>query len=664
MDGAWYPQSLYIWADLKLDTYLAQEFRVKIQWRAWKFVVHFLVAEILSNAYNLRLASPPLTSSSFESRSTRFQVPDDDFDSSSDISREESVQILKSHVRAYSVPSSDDDISSDAGNAKSSLSLGLKHDTSACPSTPAIPVLPALKTSGTTPQHPIEIWTEPTPQEELELVSPNKSGIFRRPGDGVSNWHNKLSGMETAPVDEPTIPNSDSEDDAPEVLSTKQRQQTPPKDTSEYFVSEDLDSRNPDDKPFQVRNTEQYKSTVNHQSLVNVPQPLVPSSETRTRDIYIKPANTLADGLNNVEEVPYERESFFDTGCSDFYCQPTNAPAHCVSCSDSVIVGQDINNGIYHAPQRLPSPSDAALARKASAPIQKIHWPPVAEDSTRPTYHESSRNQESSQTIAPDKTSVGSYDWRISEFSRESLFGGLNSSGAHYGDERFSDRFHRDSSSNLRYFSHRINTAANEQVVQDYKATAPWQSTASPFHYNFIYEDFAAPSTTHDKEEAAVEENRHQTKDGEGQPSRLSISDIVNPHLAITRSLKRKADEMRSDETHEDDGGSQIPSPPGSQGVLHDAQPRDIPTEDATKFLNHDDSTEIPSESSPPSQQTRADSDLGQPPNKKVRTSSRAMGIGKFMTGVCVGVAGAFAAFIATIPISVQEEALREMATP
>ena len=50
------------------------------------------------------------------------------------------------------------------------------------------------------------------------------------------------------------------------------------------------------------------------------------------------------------------------------------------------------------------------------------------------------------------------------------------------------------------------------------------------------------------------------------------------------------------------------------------------------------------------------------PARKKARMSTPTSGgIGKFVSGVAVGLAGAFAAFVATIPASVREEALREM---
>lgn len=50
------------------------------------------------------------------------------------------------------------------------------------------------------------------------------------------------------------------------------------------------------------------------------------------------------------------------------------------------------------------------------------------------------------------------------------------------------------------------------------------------------------------------------------------------------------------------------------------------------------------------------------PARKKARTSkSTTGGIGKFVSGVCVGLVGALAAFVATIPASVREEALREL---
>jgi len=50
------------------------------------------------------------------------------------------------------------------------------------------------------------------------------------------------------------------------------------------------------------------------------------------------------------------------------------------------------------------------------------------------------------------------------------------------------------------------------------------------------------------------------------------------------------------------------------------------------------------------------------PARKKAKTSpSKTAGIGKFVSGIAVGIVGVLATFIATIPASVREEALREI---
>ena len=132
---------------------------------------------------------------------------------------------------------------------------------------------------------------------------------------------------------------------------------------------------------------------------------------------------------------------------------------------------------------------------------------------------------------------------------------------------------------------------------------------------------------------------------------KLSISDIVNHSPKSSRSLKRRADEMS-----QDDEEPYEPKPISDDIVLPDAQDRSQPL--GSELLNSQEARRTCNSSQISSTPAVVRSE--QPARKKMRTSGSPSGVGKFVSGVCVGVAGVFAAFLATIPLSVREEALHE----
>ena len=90
---------------------------------------------------------------------------------------------------------------------------------------------------------------------------------------------------------------------------------------------------------------------------------------------------------------------------------------------------------------------------------------------------------------------------------------------------------------------------------------------------------------------------------------------------------------------------------------LPDAQPRETIFQPSTASTSQDE----PVLGSVPVITTAQGHDAREPARKKARTSSSSSGgIGKFVMGVGFGLLGAAAAFVATIPTSVYEEALRE----
>ena len=205
----------------------------------------------------------------------------------------------------------------------------------------------------------------------------------------------------------------------------------------------------------------------------------------------------------------------------------------------------------------------------------------------------------------------------------------------------------------------------------------------------------------------------------ESKPSKLPISDIVNssPRQSgpSARSLKRKADEITMDESNEpvvaQVSQTQASSVLRPESGFPDAQPRGEPTvseffsqeslipstpiaqQNGTNTILHEHGVDLdrpshtqfqPSNQRAPkltlidahtyaqsmAQQHRKNmpqpliKDTEAPARKRVKTSLKGSGrVGAFVSGLVVGglsLAGAFAAFIATIPENVKDEARRE----
>lgn len=154
-----------------------------------------------------------------------------------------------------------------------------------------------------------------------------------------------------------------------------------------------------------------------------------------------------------------------------------------------------------------------------------------------------------------------------------------------------------------------------------------------------------------------------------GKSSKLPISDIVNnapsqPDEPM-RNLKRKADEMTAVESEELSGREAQPTvdTQSSQGShFPDAQSRE---DYATAYLGLDETilqpTQVQQEVTTSFSPLSRDEEPARKRAKTTRKSSKP--IRAFMSGVlvgCISLAGACAAFIATIPETIKDEALRD----
>lgn len=187
---------------------------------------------------------------------------------------------------------------------------------------------------------------------------------------------------------------------------------------------------------------------------------------------------------------------------------------------------------------------------------------------------------------------------------------------------------------------------------------------------------FEPPKTTYGTQNPPTETlhgiglNPDPRKASDRHSSKLNISSIVNaPFEETSQPRKRKADEMSSDNESFHQRASRQPPPPSpysadaenTETPLPDAQARDIlPPNEVASFTQESVPEPVIGLTST-TITTKVESTEG-PARKKARISkSSTGGIVKFVSGVCVGLVGALTAFMATIPASVREEALREL---
>ncbi|KAL8826983.1 MAG: hypothetical protein Q9170_007196 [Blastenia crenularia] len=179
-------------------------------------------------------------------------------------------------------------------------------------------------------------------------------------------------------------------------------------------------------------------------------------------------------------------------------------------------------------------------------------------------------------------------------------------------------------------------------------ATGP-SNESSQSSIRFVQEDYLNEL----RRDRIIRENQNQDQI---KSNKVDISNLVNAQTESIRGKKRKSDQMSTEE-------------PSSGTSSNDSHPLSLPAAVQGTNIAIERTCEITSADHEKISQEMA-RHLSQPDNKiteegparkKSRTSnSKASTIGKFVSGICLGVAGAFAAFVAATPADVWDEALRE----
>ena len=319
--------------------------------------------------------------------------------------------------------------------------------------------------------------------------------------------------------------------------------------------------------------------------------------------------------------------------------------------------------------QRAPSPSDAALAKKADSADVRSKWASLI---SPPAMSEVPRSQETPQPIYFNSW-ADNYPLNntiAAESMGQDLFDDAATDSTRYEDGPFASKPTTERYPlflpHLSQQPWRPSTVPSPAPAQNHFTNGSQSINTSVVGESKLRITTTIPEDVHDLPEGISNtwgESKVLPQINEVQPSKVNISDLVNSDSEGARSLKRKADHMSTDNE------VQVPVSTDTQALFSDnmkSQETLLPDAQARDVIGIGSSISpeplIPSDhdqsrSSCVAQTTGTHG----PARKKLRAFAPSVGgIGKFASGICVGVAGALAAFLATIPLSVREEALRE----
>ena len=340
-----------------------------------------------------------------------------------------------------------------------------------------------------------------------------------------------------------------------------------------------------------------------------------------------------------------------------------------MGCSGAITVSHENTEDCPSIFQRAPSPSDAALAKKADTADSRSKWASIV---SPPAVNEVRRNQESPQPVYLNNW-ADNYPLNnpiSAESTGKTMFDDPETESTRYEDGPFASKFNND-----RYPLYLPHLSQQPWRPCTVPSPAPSQNHftngSQSLNSLAVGESKLRFSTTVAQDVNELPEGisslwgdskvLHQVN--ESQSSKVNISDLVNSDSEGARNLKRKAGHISTDIEIQAPVSTDTQAPllddmKTQDILLPDAQARDVP--EIGGSISQDSSRPSEADRNRPSYVTHT-TDATEPARKKLRTFAPSVrGIGKFASGICVGVAGALAAFVATIPLSVREEALRE----
>ena len=665
-----------------------------------------------------------------------FQVPDDDGDDDNDSlssSREGSVQVLDSHPRSFSVPSSDSESDSDVSEVESIEIASSMQDDKEENSTPTTPdeaftekettcvdvkanvdqLSPQSKLRGLKLKGPsiIDLLSKPAMSEPIAVGSSQQNAINIEDEDShdqnVPDVESESEGPEHLPIqraipsrdrsltwEEPplsrhqyTIPSVadeetdlDNEDQLERIIvetqarvgkgkarEFEQSYSPPPPLNSSIGASDGFDSADDDDDDgFDVDDDFGYGSEEDLADIIDAP--IDPTSNKVSRgskpDVISQPEKPRETHHEPSADLP----GVFRAGRSN------------LSISDGINVSQNPFKE-FSPQQRAPSPSDAALAKNS---LDMLPGAVNFDNYQSNMVHNHLTPIDNSHGTNTNGFENSPFGYQYLHPMSYSGFANTDTHSKPYDQGPFTNRYFEE-------FPAQQSNLLTYRTASGQTRSKKWRTPVEPELGR--YQDIAADARYAAQLQAEEDAYRTSTfdsknltykpeKESEAQSSKINIANLVNDsHVENSRPLKRKADEMSSASEADDalEGvkiieSTKTPSNPLTKSApacgsdqpqetqLPDAQMRDSLPPIETVPLTQESTLEPVGESISISSATDVREAEG-PARKKARTSSHPpRGIGKFVSGVCVGLVGAFAAFVATIPASVQEEALRELA--
>lgn len=654
------------------------------------------------NDFRSQQTSPDSTSSNATKRSG-FHVPDDDIESVSDDSEPDSCLIVKANPRTFSVPSSGDEAEE---TSDEDVVISTSRRTYLAKKDPS--------PDGRQPSRP-----SADPYLEADRQSP-RAASSAQPG----TQDHPVALRESPPVADDVI-NADSEDERPDATSEEHGQQQPPTEpdvaadsmsmtnipdtyqllltsdvtgTQHGRMSEDEDyhdytggiATNPE--PERAGNEanfgkDSHPSSASEPSIPHIARALFPHTESTQGYLSVNDSQQDDDDVTNHGAV--ERTSVFShintnqdqsaappalTGSAarspkamnhtemqaaydEYLVRPRTSGVEYNLAEPQPqsyeIYPSDTTTRAYPSTRaRAPSPSDAALARKATldlaendkpflSNVQNSAFPgPNCHNSViRNFYNGSSYGlpqaryhgdtqygvaSTASHRTMPTFPSQVADDWHVRPAEKVS---GQKSKVVEYEQGPFSRGFGS-------IYSTANTSFAETQPDADITSGTVTRPMSPPRQKKCLVRLKVENKSTNEKRSSASDQ-----KLGSAVPRRVAIANLVNSQIEKSRSLKRKSDLMSSDE------------------------PVDSTLRTTCQAPSVTVAPTVPQELADGLAKATAHAAEGEPARKKVKTTtSTAATIGGLISGVCLGFAGAMAAFIAAIPADVREEAMREVA--
>ena len=647
-----------------------------------------------------------------------------DFEHSSDPSREGSVQIIESqHLHTFSVPSSDDEFESEDEEEEVQITSSVQGDEEEV-SAATTPDRQAVgKAYNDTEGEAQGSNTEPAPGEirDLNLKGPRLRDLIKFAEDGTSQKNPiNLEGLSANIIDVDT----ESEDDGPDVLPSYESSKADRPNRSRAW-----------DEPQIARQT----SAVTMPTMMTMAKnqsdrgskierhPIVPSSQAKVanedesrehepNDIIAGSTAGANDGFDSEDDdgFDYDHECFADEDLESFQEPPVlnggvrkssnpkvtfhigSGKTHYtmltppfdefrptrlghLSVSEAIDVSQPAEPSSTWA-QRAPSPSDAALARKASDPKTSIgrdilDKPSVSQWPAAPNtiYSHSTEHALANATSREDH--FGAYSWPELQSPEPRSYDQSSQPKVVIPAPRSPKPAQMKNQSRKTTVTGVNPFEENEEKTTGIERFEPTGKQASKITIPSLVENYLAENPRSFKRKYGVNANN----DGEAESNAPTPSPSVTRTSGYKRTFAEANPVLASDEdlfgtklrscvdptdimwqSGEDNTMQRQLGLVDGDTPLPDAQPRENILQTPSASISQDSVAE-PALGSVSITNTMQDDGTGGPARKKARTStSSSGGIGKFMMGVGFGLLGAAAAFVATIPASVYEEALGE----